>query len=616
MAHPPPRGALLQGSVADTLRAMTLTSAVGMVAMIATSLVDNYWVSRLGTAPLAALSFLFPLESLVMNVGLGLMIGTSTAVARAAGAGDPGGAARLTTHAVFLAGGTFLALVALGYVVHPALFRALGADDTTLPYITSYLQVWCVGIVFMVVPLLVNGALRAVGDATTPMRVMLFGACLTALLDPLFIFGAGPLPGLGLRGAAVAALCARVIVCVVVLVVMRRRQLLETRWSGGPALLASARTILRVGVPAVLTNALGPLAVTLVTAIVASHGAAALAAYGTGARVDALAMIAPFALSGALSPFVGQNWGAHLRKRVAVGVRGSVLFVVGWGAVGAAALLVMAPAIASLLSKDPAVQGALVVYLRIVPVGYAFLATVGVASSVFNAVDEALRATALSVLRSLVIAVPAAWIGGRVWGLEGVYGGLVVASILAALLAVHWLRGTLHPDGEVTRALGARLTLDAAVEGFEPGIADSARTVLAPVTALEDVQLLRGRGGLVGVFGGARELAHLHRDGRVDLPLPVEIGDNLVRLGVVVPHGAHPDDGWYAHALQPGTEGNATWLLRLAHVLYEMSHRGSGDPVTQAELDAFTHTERCVEALTAAATRWGLRMEQPSRARA
>ncbi len=610
----PPRGALLQGDVASTLRSMTLTSAVGMVAMIATSLVDTYWVSRLGTAPLAAVSMFFPLDSLVMNVGLGLMIGTSTAVARAQGAGDPRAAARLTTHAVVLAAAVFVLLVTVGYLVHVPLFRALGADASVLPLLTDYLRVWCVGIVFMVVPLLVNGALRAVGDATTPMRVMILGALLTAVLDPLFIFGAGPVPALGLRGAAVASLCARVVVCGVVLVVSFRRGLLDVTRPSRADILASARTILRVGGPAVVTNALGPVAITLVTALVASHGAAALAAYGTGARIDALAMIAPFALSGVLGPFVGQNWGAHLRKRVSVGVRGSILFVVAWGVAGAAVLLVAAPWIASAASTDPDVRAALVVYLRTMPIGYAFLATVGVASAVFNAVDEAMRSTLLSVLRSLVIAVPAAWLGGRLGGLPGMYTGLVAASMVAAILGVYWLRGHLHPNGEVSPRLGKRLTLDEAVAALKPAVAPAAREALAPVVALEDVQLLRVRGGLVGIFVGARELAHLHEDGRVDLPLPVEIGDNLLRFDIVHPHGTHPDDGWYAHTVQPGGAESTTWLLRLAHVLYEMSQRGAGDPVTQAELDAFTHTDRCVEAMTAAASRWGLRMEQPSRA--
>ncbi len=609
-----PRGALLEGDVRATLRSMTLTSAAGMLAMVVTSLVDTYWVSRLGTGPLAALSLLFPIESLVMNVGLGLMIGTSTAVARAQGAGDPGAAARLTSHAVLLATASFLGIVGIGYAMHRPLLGALGADATVLPLVTGYLQVWCVGIVFMVVPLLVNGALRAVGDATTPMRVMLLGAALTSVLDPLFIFGAGPIPALGLRGAALAALTARVVVSGVVLRVMAKRGLLVTTPPSPEALWESARTILRVGGPAVVTNALGPVAIALVTGLVATFGAEALAAYGTGARIDALVMIAPFALSGVLGPFVGQNWGAHLRKRVSVGVRGSILFVVAWGVAGAGFFVLAAPSIAETATTDPAVRDALVVYLRTMPIGYAFLATVGVSSAVFNAVDEALRSTLLSVLRSLVFAVPAAWIGGHIAGLAGLYTGLVLASMLAAILGVYWLKGHLHPTGEVSPRLGRRLNLDEAVATLDPSLAAAGREALSPVLQLEDVALVQVRGGLVGVYVGARELAHLHADGRLDVPLPVEIGDNLRRFDIVQPHPTHPDDGWYTHALRGGTQESTTWLLRLAHVLYAMSQRGVGDPVTRAELDAFTHTDQCVAAMTSAARRWGLRMERPSRA--
>lgn len=606
-----PRAALLEGDVAATLRSMTLTSAAGMLAMIATSLVDTYWVSRLGTAPLAAISLAFPIESLVMNVGLGLMIGTSTAVARAAGSGDPSQAARLTTHAALIAVAVVMLVASAGYLGHVPMFRALGADEATLAELSGYFRTWCLGIPFMMVPLVVNGALRAVGDAQTPMRVMMLGAALTAVLDPCFIFGVGPLPAMGLRGAATASLCARVAVSAIVVTVMVRRGLLERALPSAAALLSSARTILRVGGPAILTNALGPLAVTLVTGLVAKHGAAALAGYGAGARVDALVMIAPFALSGALSPFVGQNWAAHLRKRVAVGIQGSVRFVVGWGVVCAVVLLAAAEPVAARFSDDPGVRAGLVTYLRVIPVGYAFVAAVGVASSVFNAVDQALRSTMLSVLRSLVVAVPAAWLGGALGGLGGVYLGLVLASIVAAVLGVHWLRAHVQPDGEVTAATGQIVSLEEAV-GAVSSSADAARRALAVAAGFEDVALRRVRGGLVGVYVGARELAHLHPEGRLDLPLPVEIGENLVRLGIVVAHPEHAEGGWYAHDLHDDGV-DAVWLLRFAHALYAMSQRGPGDPVTRAELDAFTVTDACVRAMTAAATRWGLTLETPSR---
>lgn len=403
-------------------------------------------------------------------------------------------------------------------------------------------------------------------------------------------------------------------VCIVGWVLVARAGLIDRARPRLAEVAESVRTIMRVGVPAVLTNALGPLAITLLTGIVAAQGPAALAAWGTGARVDALAMIAPVALSGALSPFVGQNWGAHLRKRVAEGIRGAVLFALGWGVAAATLLVIAARPVAELFADDPAVQDALVVYLRTMPVGYAFLASVGVASSVFNAVDHAVRSTWLSALRSLVLAVPAAWIGARYGGLAGLCLGMVIASAVAAVLGVGWMRGLLHPTGELTPATGTRVSLEDAVAGVEPAAREVVRAVLGPIVALEGVQLARVRGAFVGVFVGAREIAHLQPDGRLDLPLPFEIGDNISAFGYCAPHPEHPDDGWYTRDLRAGTAADGEWLLRLAHLLYEMSHRGPGDPVTRAELDAFTATDRCVAAMTAAATRWGLRMEQPSRA--
>jgi hypothetical protein len=325
-------------------------------------------------------------------------------------------------------------------------------------------------------------------------------------------------------------------------------------------------------------------------------------------------MIAPIALSGSLSPFIGQNWAAHLRKRVAEGIRKAVLFSIGWGAVVTVALFVAAGPVAALFTEAPEVRRALEVYLRTIPVGYAFLATVAVTSAVFNAVDRAVRSTALSALRSLALALPAAWIGAQNGGLMGLCLGLVIASVGAALLGVHWMRGLLLPNGELGAASGAQLSLESAVAAMDEGVRSRAAVLLGEVAGLEDVQLRRVRGGLVGVYVGARELAHLHSDGRIDLPLPVEIGDNLVARGVCIPHTEHPDNGWYSHdaAAAPGPEGG-TWVLRLAHVLYEMSYRGPEDPVTRAELDAFTMSDACVAAMSAAATRWGLRLEQPSR---
>jgi hypothetical protein len=371
-------------------------------------------------------------------------------------------------------------------------------------------------------------------------------------------------------------------------VVLRRPGTLSLHVPSVREFMDSARTISSVGVPAAITNALGPVATALLTGLVARQGAEALAAYGIGARVDALVMMAPFSLAGALSPFIGQNWGAHLVRRVSDGIRSSLRFALIWGVLGAAVLFVAAEPVARVFTDDPKVVDALLIYLRTVPVGYAFLAIAAVASSTFNAVDRAVRSTILSVLRSLVFAVPAAYIGAQIDGLRGIFLGLVVAAVAASLFGVRWLRTLLDPDADLAHELGPELGPDAVP--FD----------VSELLELEAMSIHKVRSSLVGFFVGKREIGHLHDD-RLDLPLPLEVGENLVRRGVLDHHAQHPDNGWYSHPLD---RGQAAWLLQLGHLLYELRQRGEGDPITQAELDAFTHTDACKAALLDAIGRW------------
>ena len=189
------------------------------------------------------------------------------------------------------------------------------------------MNIWFFGVVFLMVPIIANGALRARGDAKTPMMVMMLAAGVNAVLDPAFIYGFGPIPAMGLEGAAIATVIARIVGFFYVLwVFYRRGDVVKFGAVTFDALKGSVKKIMSVGAPAAVTNAVGPVAVGMVTAVVAQFGAEGLAAYGIGARVDTLVLMAPMALGGALSPFIGQNWGAHLLGRVAEGVRTSVKF--------------------------------------------------------------------------------------------------------------------------------------------------------------------------------------------------------------------------------------------------------------------------------------------------
>ena len=199
--------------------------------------------------------------------------------------------------------------------------------------------------------------------------------------------------------------------------------------------------------------------------------------------------------------------------------------------------------------------------------------------------------------------LPFAWIGSQVGGLRGLFLGIAIASVVSSLFGVRWLASLPNPNGDTTAEKAPALTL-AEAEALLQG----SRLESAVASALAEVQGLRSgrvRGGRIGVFVGRRELLNIQRDGRSHLPLPVEIGDNLVRRGLLAHHGGQEDTGWYQHRLEGEEDASGlVWVLRLTHLLYELSQRGAGDPITQAELDAFTATEACVASMRAAAERW------------
>jgi len=476
--------------------------------------------------------------------------------------------------------------------------------------IRRYMTIWYLGAAFLVVPMMVNGVLRAHGDAKTPRDVMILIAIGNAILDPLLIFGAGPIPALHLEGAALATAIARAIGLVYTGAIVIRAGLLELHFPTPAEFADSAKRILQVGLPATVTNVVGPLATAMLTAIVATHGAAAVAAYGIGARVEGLIMLAPIALSSAVSPFVGQNWGAHLPERVEEGFRVSVRFCIAWGLGALLVLLPLAGPIAGIFSSEPGVVEATRLYLWVVPIGYAGYGVLLIVNSAFNALDHASRATLLSLLRSVAFAVPAAWLLNLWLGLTGVFLGLALGPFLAALVGLRWMKVLVDPELKAAEQQNQVEDIEFLIERAPEALRADLRELVDAALALEGVAIHRIRGDAVGFFVGHRQLGHAHPSGHFDLPLPQELGDYMVEQGRVEHHRMQHQSGWFTHALHDtGDVIEAGQLIHLAHALYEIQARGPDDPLTRAELDALGLAESCRAALVLAASRWGVEEE-------
>ena len=422
---------LTEGPVGRTLVRLTGPMILGIGAMVAFNLTDTFFVGRLGPTELAALSFTFPIVLIVNSIAIGLGIGASAVISRAIGRGESGEVRRLATDSLTLAFSTVALFVVIGYLTIDPIFRRLGATDTVMPFIRQYMRIWYMGMIFVVVPMVGNNAIRARGDTKRPAAVMLVAVLVNIIMDPLLIFGIGPFPRLGVAGAASATVMARASAFMAALYILNfKYRMLTLERCGFGRVLNSWRRILYIGVPTAGSRIIIPIAIGFVTRIVSSYGEKAVAGYGVASRVEFFALAVVVALSSVVGPFVGQNLGAGKHDRVNRGIRLSNRFSILWG-IGM--LVLLAPParwIASLFNSDPAVIESASLYMRIVPFGYALQGVFIVSTSTMNVLKKPIHAAGMTMLEMFVLTVPLALVGSRLLGLWGVYGALPIAYII------------------------------------------------------------------------------------------------------------------------------------------------------------------------------------------
>jgi len=408
---------------------------------MAFNLADTYFVSRLGTVPLAALSFTFPVVMTVGSIAVGLGVGAASVISRAIGRGDRGLVRRLTTHSLLLAVVAVGLFCLVGLVTIDPLFRLLGADGPVLAQVRQYMQIWYLGMVFLVVPMVGNNALRAAGDTISPSLIMTVSATVNVVLDPILIFGLFGCPALGVRGAAIATVIARALSLVAALVVLSRgKSMLARRLGSVRVMIRCWGRVLYVGVPAAGMFTIIPISTGILIRMLAGFGSEAVAAFGIATRIESFAFLLVWALSTSMTPFVGQNTGAACFERVRAGLRWAYGFCLVWGLTTTVVLGVFGRPLAALFSKGdhPAVVELAAVYLQLVPISYGMQGISLMVTAAFNALGRPLPAAALTFLRTMIITVPLAWILKTWLGPRGVFLGLSLSNLGMGIVAYLW----------------------------------------------------------------------------------------------------------------------------------------------------------------------------------
>ena len=434
---------LTTGRVSTQLTKLTLPMVWGVFAVVAFNLVDTYFVSQLGTDELAAMSFTFPVVMVLGSIAMGLGVGASSVIARAIGEGDRHKVKALTTNSLTLSVLIVGVFVVIGLTTMQPLFTLLGASDRLLDLVIQYMTVWYWGMIFLVIPMVGNSAIRAAGNTLTPSIIMTVAAVVNILLDPIFIFGWGVIPPLQLEGAALATVIARATTLVAALWVLHfQQQMLLWKIPKLSEAWGCWKQILHVGLPAAGTNTIVPISVGFITSLMAAYGAERVAGFGIASRIESFAAIALMALSASIGPFVGQNWGAEKYDRVKEALRLSFIFCLVWGIAVAIILGLTAPQLAAIFDRNREVIATASLYLRLVPITYAAYGIILVSSSTFNALGKPIPSVIMTLARMVVIYVPLAYLGSQFFGVIGVFGAAGLANLLVGIGAYIWNQRT------------------------------------------------------------------------------------------------------------------------------------------------------------------------------
>lgn len=427
---------LTRGSIRGHLVTQTLPMIVGVAAIMSVGLIDAYFIGQLGARELAAVAFIFPITIALSSLGVGVMVGINSVIARALGEGDVQRAERRANFGAAFALGTGVVLGLLLFVLLDPLFRLMQASDDLLPLIRDYMQPYALGMPVMLLQMGLNGVLRGQGEARKTSYVSITYSAVNWVLDPILITGAFGFGGFGVAGAAYATIAGFAVAIVMALWLIRGSQLaIHPGLIRDSNLADSSSAILRVAGPAAFSNAINPIGLSVLTALLASQGDAAVAGFGAAGRMQSFAVVPLLGLSGSIGAIVGQNWGAGRADRARRAMWWAGLFCLAYGLAIALLLFFTGDWFAQFFTQDPAVVDEFSTYLLISVWGYAGFGLLIVGNGALNAVDYAPLALAQSAARVFIVMLPFGWLLRASWGADAIYAAELVANLAGGALA-------------------------------------------------------------------------------------------------------------------------------------------------------------------------------------
>ena len=450
---------LLEGPILRSLLTLAVPIVAANILQSAYQLIDAFWVGRLGGAAVAAVSISFPVMFLMFAVGAGLSIAGSTLIAQYVGAGNHKMVANVAGQTLLMVILSAVVLGAAGFFLAPSLLRLMGVAPDVYAGALGFMRVSFVSLVFNFTFFVFNSIMRSIGRPNVPVLIVLGTVILNFALDPLLIFGWGPIPGYGVMGAALTTLVCQTIASIIGIVILRRGShgvhVHLVDFVPDPQHIKRAFFL---GLPASIELSARALGLMVMTFVVTSFGTLSLAAYGVGGNILQVIIIPAMGLSMAVSALAGQNIGAgNIARAASIGRLGAAVGFSSLSVLGTLVFLFSTQLVAFFVPGDADVirEGSL--FLRTMSLSWGFIGAQFAFTGVFRASGNMVINMTLTISSQWLMQLPLAYVLSKhtALGAEGIYWSMPVTNVVIALITgciyVHggWRRKRLLDDEEV-----------------------------------------------------------------------------------------------------------------------------------------------------------------------
>ncbi len=444
----------LEGSLFRHISVMSLTASIGLMAVFLVDFVDMIFISMLGKEELAAaVGYAGAILFFTSSFGIGMAIAAGALVARALGAGDEALAKRRATNALIFGivfGAVFAFLVWMNL---ETLAGLMGASGDTLDLSVSYLAIIIPSLPLLLMGMVGGAILRAHGDARRAMLATVWGGGVNAVLDPILIFGLD----LELTGAALASVAARFAIAFFGLYPIIKFYGGFTKPSMSD-LMSDAAPVATIAAPAVLTQLATPIGQAYVTRSMAEFGEAAVAGMAIVARMTPVAFGVLFALSGAVGPIIGQNYGAGQQDRVRQAFREALMFTGIVVVLITGVLFALREPIAALFEAEGITRELVFLFCGPLALAFFFNGAIFVGNAAFNNLGHPFYSTLINWGRHTLGTIPFVIFGAAWLGAPGVLIGQAAGGVVFATIAILLARRVMdsEPKADVDREPFAR----------------------------------------------------------------------------------------------------------------------------------------------------------------